>query len=118
MDLAARERLAALKAWRGEVAKEHNLPAYVIFHDATLIAIANQAPQTRGELSGISGMGAKKLEAYGEEVLRLTALSSAFCYITLSLVARSRRWSALLRECPPPLERLPLYFALQSKPAA
>ena len=73
MDLAARERLAALKAWRAEVAKEHNLPAYVIFHDATLIAIATQAPQTRGELSGISGMGAKKLEAYGEEVLRLTA---------------------------------------------
>ena len=73
MDLAARERLAALKAWRGEVAKEHNLPAYVSFHDATLIAIATQAPQTRGELSGISGMGAKKLEAYGEEVLRLTA---------------------------------------------
>ena len=73
MDLAARERLTALKAWRGEVAKEHNLPAYVIFHDATLIAIATQAPQTRGELSGISGMGAKKLEAYGEEVLRLTA---------------------------------------------
>ena len=73
MDLAARDRLAALKAWRAEVAKEHDLPAYVIFHDATLIAIATQAPQSRGELSGISGMGAKKLEAYGEEVLRLTA---------------------------------------------
>ncbi len=73
MDLGSRERLIALKAWRAEVAKEHNLPAYVIFHDATLIAIATQAPQTRAELSGISGMGAKKLDAYGEEVLRLTA---------------------------------------------
>jgi ATP-dependent DNA helicase RecQ len=73
MTLGARERLAALKAWRGEVAKEHNLPAYVIFHDATLIAIANLAPQTLAELSGISGMGTKKLDAYGQEVLRLMA---------------------------------------------
>jgi ATP-dependent DNA helicase RecQ len=71
MNLGARERFAALKAWRAEVAKEHNLPAYVIFHDATLIAIATLAPQSLGELSGISGMGTKKLEAYGEEVLRL-----------------------------------------------
>jgi ATP-dependent DNA helicase RecQ len=73
MTLGARERFAALKAWRGEVAKEHNLPAYVIFHDATLIAIANLAPQSLDELSGVSGMGAKKLEAYGHEVLRLMA---------------------------------------------
>jgi ATP-dependent DNA helicase RecQ len=71
MNLGARERFAALKAWRAEVAKEHNLPAYVIFHDATLISIATLAPQSLAELSGISGMGAKKLEAYGEEVLRL-----------------------------------------------
>jgi ATP-dependent DNA helicase RecQ len=71
MNLGARERFAALKAWRAEVAKEHNLPAYVIFHDATLISIATLAPQSLAELSGISGMGAKKLEAYGQEVLRL-----------------------------------------------
>ena len=71
MNLGARERLAALKAWRAEVAKEHNLHAYVIFHDATLISIANQAPQSLHELSGISGMGTKKLDAYGQEVLRL-----------------------------------------------
>ena len=73
MNLGARERLAALKAWRAEVAKEHNLPAYVIFHDATLISIASQAPQSLQELSGISGMGVKKLDAYGQEVLRLMA---------------------------------------------
>jgi ATP-dependent DNA helicase RecQ len=71
MNLGARERFAALKAWRAEVAKEHNLPAYVIFHDATLISIATLAPQSLAELSGVSGMGAKKLEAYGQEVLRL-----------------------------------------------
>ncbi len=73
LTLGARERLAALKAWRSEVAKEHNLPAYVIFHDATLISIANIAPQSIEDLSGISGMGAKKLEAYGHDVLRIVA---------------------------------------------
>ena len=64
-------RFAALKAWRAEVAREHNLPAYVIFHDATLVSIAQRAPRTLGDLQGISGLGAKKLEAYGEEVLRV-----------------------------------------------
>jgi ATP-dependent DNA helicase RecQ len=68
---AAQNRFAALKAWRAEVAREHALPAYVIFHDATLLAMATAAPQNLAELSGISGLGAKKLEAYGEEVLRL-----------------------------------------------
>jgi len=63
-------RYINLKAWRAEVAKEHNLPAYVIFHDATLAQIANVAPQTLAELNGISGIGAKKLEAYGPEVLQ------------------------------------------------
>jgi ATP-dependent DNA helicase RecQ len=64
-------RYAALKAWRAEVAREHNLPAYVIFHDATLAAIAKRAPQTLEDLQGISGIGAKKLEAYAQEVLRV-----------------------------------------------
>nr|WP_295784396.1 DNA helicase RecQ [Rhodoferax sp.] len=67
-------RYAALKAWRAEVAREHNLPAYVIFHDATLAAIAKRAPQTLDDLQGISGIGAKKLEAYAQEVLRVVNL--------------------------------------------
>ncbi len=71
LDSAAQHRFAALKAWRAEVAREHALPAYVIFHDATLLAMATAAPQSLAELSGISGLGAKKLEAYGSEVLRL-----------------------------------------------
>jgi ATP-dependent DNA helicase RecQ len=71
LNTAALERLAQLKAWRAEVAREHNLPAFVIFHDATLRAIAERAPQTLGELEGISGIGVKKLEAYGAEVLRV-----------------------------------------------
>jgi ATP-dependent DNA helicase RecQ len=70
LDAASERRFAALKAWRAEVAREHNLPAYVIFHDATLIAIAQRDPKQLSDLEGISGIGAKKLLAYGEEVLR------------------------------------------------
>jgi len=73
LDAAGQARFAALKAWRGEVAKEHNLPAYVIFHDATLAAIAERAPATLEDLQGISGIGSKKLEAYGSDVLRVCA---------------------------------------------
>ena len=72
LDADAQARFTALKAWRAEVAREHNLPAYVIFHDATLAAIAERAPQTLKDLQGISGIGAKKLEAYGAEVLRVS----------------------------------------------
>jgi ATP-dependent DNA helicase RecQ len=71
LDAAGERRFASLKAWRAEVAREHNLPAYVIFHDATLIAIAQRDPQQLSDLDGISGIGAKKLTAYGDEVLRV-----------------------------------------------
>ncbi len=71
LDDAGQKRYDALKAWRSEVAKSHNLPAYVIFHDATLAAIAQAEPQDRDALQGIAGIGAKKLEAYGDEVLRV-----------------------------------------------
>jgi ATP-dependent DNA helicase RecQ len=64
-------RLQALRAWRSEVARAHNLPAYAIFHDVTLLAIAAQQPGTLDALRGISGMGHKKLAAYGDEVLRV-----------------------------------------------
>jgi ATP-dependent DNA helicase RecQ len=73
LDSAAQARFAALKAWRAEVAREHNLPAYVIFHDATLAAIAAAAPTTLDGLEGISGIGATKLERYGPEVIRALA---------------------------------------------
>jgi len=71
LDAEGQTRYLALKAWRAEVAKEHNLPAYVIFHDATLVAIAERAPQSLDDLQGLSGIGAKKLEAYGDEVLQV-----------------------------------------------
>ena len=67
-------RFINLKAWRTEVAKSHNVPAYVVFADATLAAIAQRNPGTLDDLHGISGIGAKKLDAYGEEVLRVCAL--------------------------------------------
>jgi ATP-dependent DNA helicase RecQ len=76
LNAGALERLARLKAWRAEVAREHNLPAFVIFHDATLRAIAERAPQSTADLEGISGMGVKKLEAYGREVLRVCNMDS------------------------------------------
>jgi ATP-dependent DNA helicase RecQ len=72
---AGQARFAALKAWRAEVAKAHNLPAYVIFHDATLAAIAALAPGSVEDLQGVSGIGARKLEAYGDEVLRVLSSS-------------------------------------------
>jgi ATP-dependent DNA helicase RecQ len=71
LDAAAQARFAALKAWRAEVAREHNLPAYVVFHDAALAAMAREQPGSLGELAGISGVGVKKLEAYGSEILRV-----------------------------------------------
>jgi ATP-dependent DNA helicase RecQ len=74
LNAGALERLAALKAWRAEVAREHNLPAFVIFHDATLRAIAERAPQNPRDLDSIAGIGTKKREAYGAEVLRVCAV--------------------------------------------
>ncbi|MFD0023600.1 DNA helicase RecQ [Streptomyces sp. NPDC058382] len=63
----------ALRAWRGAQAKELGLPAYVIFHDATLREIAALRPGSLAELGGISGLGEKKLATYGEGVLEVLA---------------------------------------------
>ena len=71
LDDPGQARFAALKAWRAEVAKAHNLPAYVVFHDATLAEMARAHPATLDELGQISGVGAKKLQAYGAEILRV-----------------------------------------------
>ena len=69
MDSASLARFQALKQWRAEVAREHNLPAYLVFHDATLADMARVAPRSLDDLGGISGVGAKKLEAYGAAIL-------------------------------------------------
>jgi ATP-dependent DNA helicase RecQ len=59
----------ALRALRASLAREQSVPAYVIFHDATLRAIAERRPDSLDELGTISGVGAAKLERYGEQVL-------------------------------------------------
>jgi ATP-dependent DNA helicase RecQ len=62
-----------LRAWRAATAKEQGVPAYVIFHDATLREIAHARPSSLEGLRGISGVGARKLEAYGAEIIGLLA---------------------------------------------
>ena len=64
--------LDALREWRHATARQHGVPAFVIFHDSTIEAIAATQPQTLGDLRGISGIGAKKLERYGEALLTIT----------------------------------------------
>ncbi len=71
LDEAGLARFEALKAWRGELARERKLPAYVIFHDATLAEMAHTAPGSLEAIENISGVGAKKLEAYGRDILRV-----------------------------------------------
>ena len=71
LDEEATALFTDLKAWRAEVAREHNLPAYVVFHDATLAEMARAQPDSLDALGEISGVGAKKLEAYGREILRV-----------------------------------------------
>ena len=60
-----------LRAWRTQVAKEHGVPAYVVFHDGTLRGIAQAQPSSLSALRQISGLGEKKLEHYGADVLRI-----------------------------------------------
>ncbi len=59
----------ALRACRRDLAREHNVPPYVIFHDATLKALLELRPQSLREMAGISGIGDRKLDAYGDAFL-------------------------------------------------
>ena len=59
----------ALRGWRRDVAKEHGVPAYTIFHDSTLHELAGRLPRSLDELRSISGIGATKLERYGTALL-------------------------------------------------
>jgi ATP-dependent DNA helicase RecQ len=66
---AAKPVFEALRAWRGATAKEQGVPAYVVFHDATLRQIATQAPSTLQQLGTINGVGENKLAKYGQPIL-------------------------------------------------
>jgi ATP-dependent DNA helicase RecQ len=61
----------SLKAWRSEEAARRGVPAYVVFHDKTLAAIAAARPESRKELLEIKGLGPAKLAAYGDTVLEM-----------------------------------------------
>ncbi len=63
----------ALRAWRGATAKEQGVPAYVIFHDATLREIATAAPTSLSGLGSVNGVGENKLAKYGQQILDLLA---------------------------------------------
>ncbi|RIJ60500.1 DNA helicase RecQ [Clavibacter phaseoli] len=67
----------ALRAWRSEHAKEQGVPAYVVFADVTLREVATVRPQDLGQLAGITGVGQKKLDTYGEGLLAVVAAGSA-----------------------------------------
>jgi ATP-dependent DNA helicase RecQ len=68
-----RSLFEALRAWRAETAREIGKPAYIVFGDATLRALAEARPTTMGGLAGITGIGEKKRDAYGEAVLEVIA---------------------------------------------
>ncbi|MET3929138.1 ATP-dependent DNA helicase RecQ [Lysobacter sp. OAE881] len=70
LDPESQLRFDALREWRSNMAREQNVPAYVIFHDSTLRAIAQAAPDDLDELSRVPGIGASKLDRYGEAVLQ------------------------------------------------
>jgi ATP-dependent DNA helicase RecQ len=63
--------LDRLKAWRMDQARSQGVPPYVIFHDATLAEIARRTPRSRTALGSISGIGERKLDRYGDELLEL-----------------------------------------------
>lgn len=67
----AQLRFSALKAWRAGLARENGVPAYVIFHDATLAVIAASAPRSVAALHDIGGIGANKMKAYGDDIIRI-----------------------------------------------
>ncbi|HWK79059.1 DNA helicase RecQ [Microbacterium sp.] len=68
-----RSLFEALRAWRAETAREIGKPAYIVFGDATLRALAELRPASMGDLDGITGIGEKKREAYGDAVLSVVA---------------------------------------------
>jgi len=71
LDPAAERWWLRLREWRAAIAKEHGVPAYVVFHDATLAELARSRPTTEAALGQISGVGTRKLERYGAALLDL-----------------------------------------------
>jgi ATP-dependent DNA helicase RecQ len=71
------ELVDRLRQWRLETARASGVPAYVVFHDSTLNAIAAARPASLAELLRVSGVGESKLRKYGEEVLEVLQAPTA-----------------------------------------
>ena len=71
------ETLDRLRRWRLETARAAGVPAYVVFHDTTLAAIASARPASLAELLRVSGVGESKLRKYGDEILQLLRAAPA-----------------------------------------
>jgi ATP-dependent DNA helicase RecQ len=70
-DEADPELMARLRAWRGDEARRQGVPAYVVFHDKTLAALAGSRPRDHRQLLAVKGLGPAKLEAYGDALLAI-----------------------------------------------
>ena len=71
LDSAERYLWEQLRTWRAKTAKEHGVPAYVIFHDATLHELVRLCPQTEDELRQVTGIGVRKLDKYGDHLIEI-----------------------------------------------
>ena len=73
LTLPNQELVDALKEWRRERSREDSVPAYVVMHDKTLEEIADLKPTSLVKLARVEGIGPKKLELYGEDILKVVA---------------------------------------------
>lgn len=71
LDAAERYLWEQLRTWRAKTAKEHGVPAYVIFHDTTLHELVRLCPQTEDELRQVTGIGVRKLNKYGDHLIEI-----------------------------------------------
>ncbi|SFE65192.1 DNA helicase RecQ [Nitrosomonas sp. Nm166] len=71
LDSVERNLWEQLRTWRARIAKEHGVPAYVIFHDATLHELVRLCPQTEDELRQVTGIGVRKLDKYGNHLIEI-----------------------------------------------
>ena len=98
-----------LRSWRLNKAKEKGFPPYVIFHDRTLIEIAKYYPQTQAQLGHIHGIGRRKLEAYGADLLELIR---AYCKRIGDVPERTHP-SSLMTHKPPRIQNRMEYIWMQ-----
>ncbi|MFZ1415570.1 MAG: DNA helicase RecQ [Defluviicoccus sp.] len=106
LDAAAGALWERLRVWRSDTAKANAVPAYVIFHDATLLEIARACPQSIARLRDVPGIGAAKLERYGTALLEICRAHAA----ERGLVAAEDSTQLLPTPAPPPAA--PLYDGL------